>query len=554
MTVHDVVLHNGHVVTLDRSSSVGDALAIRGERIAAVGASADLLKQSTPATRKIDLRGRTVIPGFVDAHPHMDREGLKVRGGIAVEGLTSVGELVDAVARAVKTAEPGQWIVLMPMGDPPNDYVTRPDQLKEGRFPLRQDLDAVAPHNPVYIRGVWGWWATPPFPSIANSLALSEAGITRDTKAPHNVEILKDDRGEPNGVFLERNRAPVLEYTLFRRVPRFTYEDRVESVRRASRLYSAAGTTTGYEGHGLTPELIRAYRDIGERDQLTVRMSSPVSVPSASMDNSALDDLLHQWAAIAGGRGMESGPLRIAGVTLDLADPKAAALIGCCYPYVGWAGHFHQGLSDEEFVDLGVRAVRLGLRLNTLVCYDLDRSLRLFEAVDRQVSIRELRCVGIHLLSASDDQLRRIRDLGLVITMTPNILYEHAQSFRIERLGDEAIPIRRVVDAGIPVALSTDNVPYPMLWTLWETLARWNRRMNGPIGESHLSREEALRLCVQTGHYLMWDEGSRGSLETGKSADLVVLGDNPLSCDLDRIPRISVDLTMVDGRIVHMRD
>ena len=102
---------------------------------------------------------------------------------------------------------------------------------------------------------------------MANSLALKRAGVTRDTAAPHNVEIVKDARGEPTGVFLEHNFTPVLEYTLFRDLPRFKYADRVESVRLGAHTYAAAGTTYLYEGHGLTPTVIRAYRENAEQNR-----------------------------------------------------------------------------------------------------------------------------------------------------------------------------------------------------------------------------------------------------------------------------------------------
>jgi predicted amidohydrolase YtcJ len=126
-----------------------------------------------------------------------------------------VADIVDIVRRAAQTTPAGEWIVLMPMGEPPHEYISRPEQLTDGRFPTRHDLDAVAPDHLVYIRAVWGWWSRRPFPSVANSLALKRANVTRETPAPHNVEILKDARGEPTGIFLERNFVPILEYTLF---------------------------------------------------------------------------------------------------------------------------------------------------------------------------------------------------------------------------------------------------------------------------------------------------------------------------------------------------
>lgn len=552
MAPYDLVLHGGKVITLDARSSIAEAVGVRDGRIAAVGASAELRQAPGPGTL-LDLRGRTVIPGLFDAHPHLDREGLKPRGGVPLAGRRSVSAIIDAVAEAVAQRRPGEWVVLMPMGDPPHDWVGRPEQLADGRFPTRHDLDAVSPLNPVYIRSVWGWWSAPPFPSVANSLALAQAGVTRDTPAPHKTEIVRDDRGEPTGVFLEWNRAPVLEYTLFRGVPRFRHADRVEAVRRGSRLFSALGTTAVYEGHGVTPAILRAYREVRERGELDVRLYAPVSLPTAAKDDAEIAELLYQWAAVAGGHGTGDDFFRVGGVTLDLADPAAAALIAEGYPYEQWAGHFHQGLSDERFVRLGVQAVRLGLRLNTLICYDLERALRLFEAVDRDASIREMRCVGIHLVRATDEQLRRIKALGLVLTVAPSLLYEHGQFFGIDTLGDDAMPVRRALDAGIPVALATDNPPSSMLWVMWEALARWHRVSDRRVGDSRLGREEALRLATQTGHYLTWDEDRRGSIEVGKVADLVVLDADPLTCDLDRLRTIAADLVVVDGRVVHER-
>ena len=134
--------------------------------------------------------------------------------------------------------------------------------------------------------------------------------------APHNVEIVKDARGEPTGVFLERNFVPVLEYTLFRDLPRFKYADRVDSVRLGAQAYVAAGTTSLYEGHGLTPTVIRAYRENAERGVLPLRMHAPVSMPSAAFDDKRLLDLFYHYSGPAGGRGRGDDILRVEGINL----------------------------------------------------------------------------------------------------------------------------------------------------------------------------------------------------------------------------------------------
>ena len=548
----DLILEGGTVLTLDRRSTVAAAVAIGGGRIVAVGGAAEMSPLAAPATRRVDLRGRTVIPGLFDAHPHVDREGLRARGGIPIAGLASVGEIVDVVRDAAKRAAPGAWIVLMPMGRPPHDYVSRPEQLTDGRFPNRHDLDAAAPDNPVYIRAVWGWWSRRPFPSVASSRALALAGITGDTAAPHNVEILKDARGEPTGVFLERNHVPILEYTLFRDVPRFTYADRLASVRLGARAYTIAGTTATFEGHGLTPALTRAYGEVHAAGELSLRMYTPLSVPSSAFDDAQLEDLFYQYAGVAAGHGLGDERLRVEGITLGgTADTRVAEIVAAGYPYEQWAGHFYQAMDQARFVRLGLAAARAGLRVSCIVSRDLEYAVGAYEAIDREVPIRDRRWVVIHVNQATPDQLRRLRDLGVIATATPGFLYLADDRYGLDQLGERGVPLRALLDAGVPVALGTDGVPYSMLWTMWEALARWDGGARRRLGESGLTREEALRMVTQSGHRLTWSENRRGTIEVGRDADLVVLEDNPLTCAEDRLTELAVEMTIVAGAIVH---
>ncbi len=188
MPTHDLLLHGGKVITLDGSFRITAAIGIRDGRISAVGDAPDVLRGKGHGTRVVDVSGKTIIPGLFDAHPHMDRHGLKQRGGIPLDGCKSIGEIKDVVREAASRTPEGRWIVLMPMGTPPLSYISRPEQLAEGRFPNRHDLDAVSPKHPVYIRAPWGWWSHRPFPSVANTMALQLAQVTRDTEAPYNTQ------------------------------------------------------------------------------------------------------------------------------------------------------------------------------------------------------------------------------------------------------------------------------------------------------------------------------------------------------------------------------
>lgn len=554
MAPPDLLLHNGRIHTLDAGSRTVEALAVHNGTVVAAGDAAALLPMRGAVTRVIDLEGLTVVPGFYDAHPHLDRMGLRDLCGVPLAHCRSVAAICDAVREAAARTPPGEWIVTLPMGAPPDDYVHDPAQLLEGRFPDRHDLDRAASDHPVYIRSPWGWWTRLPLPSVANTRALEVAGITRDTQPPHKVEILKDAAGAPTGVFLERNRAPVLEYTLFACVPRFTYEDRCEGLRYAVRATSAAGTTAAFEGHGVTPQVIDAYRRLDAAGELTLRMQLPLSVPSAAFGDAKVRDLLAHWAPRLAGRGTDAGTrglLREEGLCLDVADPHAARIIARGYPYEQWAGHFYQALPNERLVRLGLEAAQRGLRVCTLVCYELERVLQAFEAIDAQVPIRDRRWVAVHVTEATPDQIRRMKALGLVATVTPGFMYMAQDRFGLQALGARGTPIRALLDAGVPVALSTDGVPHSMLFALWEALARWDNDGRQTLGESGLTREEALRLATVAGHYLAWDEDRRGPLAPGMAADFVVLGDDPLACPLERIRHIEVLRTFVAGREVH---
>ena len=149
----DIILHGGKVLTVSNDGSVEQAVAIKGECVQAVGRDRDVLALAGPNTETVNLRGRTVIPGIIDIHAHMDREGLK-RIYPSLEGATSISEILGLIERQVAQKSPGDWVTTMPVGDPPN-YADMPEYLKERRFPNRWDLDKVSPNNPVYIRGTW---------------------------------------------------------------------------------------------------------------------------------------------------------------------------------------------------------------------------------------------------------------------------------------------------------------------------------------------------------------------------------------------------------------
>ena len=271
----DTVLLDARIHTLDPRRPSAEALAVAGGRIAAVGRATDVRRWRGRRTRVVDLRGATVIPGLVDAHAHMDREGLKLIYP-SLAGCRSIADIQRVIRRLAAARPRGEWIVTMPVGRPPF-YQDQAGGLAEKRWPTRADLDAAAPDHPVYLRGIWGYWNRPPVYSVANSAALRAAGITRETTPPSGVRILADASGEPTGVFVEDNLIQVIEHTLMRAAPRFSHADRLRALGESQRRYAARGVTAVYEGHGIAPEVLAVYREARERGQLRLRAWLTVS-------------------------------------------------------------------------------------------------------------------------------------------------------------------------------------------------------------------------------------------------------------------------------------
>jgi predicted amidohydrolase YtcJ len=553
--VADLVLHGGRVLTLDQRSTVAEALAIAGDRILAVGRDTDVLPLARPGARHLDLRGRAVMPGLIDAHAHLDREGLKsVFPSLAAA--TSIDDVLQRIEDLVRATEPGEWIVTMPIGEPP-EYLDVPNNLRERRFPTRWELDRVSPRHPVYIRAPWGYWRhTLPLVSIANSEALRRAAVTAETLPPWGgVQIDKVwGTGEPNGIFVEWTYMPVVELSLMAGAPRFTHAQRVRALRDSMRIYNASATTSVFEGHGIADEVRAVYRDVAAAGDLTVRAHLTTS-PSWSTSGKPPAAQVAAWAPIIGGRGTGNAWLRDAGMFAEAGVTSDNLVRARAWPYTGWAGFaYDAGLPREQLRDALVAAARHDLRVGGIQPGLLD----LYAEVDTIVPIRDRRWVLEHISVLSDDDVHRIRDLGLVVTTHTNSHLAKQGNIHRRRVGPDAedtiVPLRKLRDAGVTVALATDNVPTSLFNPIAQTITRLDRYAGRPIAPSQrLTREEALRAATAAGAWLTFEEDEKGTLEPGKLADLAVLSADPLTVDESRIAKIVADVTIVGGRVVFER-
>jgi predicted amidohydrolase YtcJ len=551
-----LVLRHGKIITGDRAFSIAEAVAIDGDTILHVGRSAEMQPFVGPETRVIELRGACVVPGLIDTHAHMDREGLKDLFP-SLSGAQSVREVVDIIAREVARKPPGEWLVTAPLGTPPYHFDVA-TMLAEKRVPTRWDLDAVSPDKPVYIQAIWGFWGWPPLVSVLNSRALECCGISRQTQPPwEGVEIVKDRHGEPTGIILEHNFVPTVEFTLLEQAPRFTIAQRAQGLMIAMQRYTAAGTTSIYEGHGIDPDLMLAYKSLWEEGAMTVRSHLLFTPPHQPTD--AFREQVEDWARIGSGSGLGDDWLRVGGICFQLSGNRTVAeLRRRAKPYTSWAGHYHDPVTPEQLRERVVIAAQNDLRVCVLAdqIANVEAVLSAFEEADRRVGISNKRYVIQHLQFATPPQLDRMKALGLVVGVHPNNhIWKRGKRHltpKGRRQIDRVTPMRDLIDWGIPVTIETDGSPIELLHALWVVLARRERETGELIApHQRVSREEALRAATLNGAYLTFEEEKKGSIEPGKWADLVVLEEDLLTVPEARLKDICSHLTISGGRIVH---
>jgi predicted amidohydrolase YtcJ len=551
----NLVITNGKIATLDAANTMADAVAIAGERIVAVGSKEDVERFAGEAASRIDARGRLVVPGLIDGHAHMDREGLK-EALPSLSGCRSIADVLERIRELAQVTPPGEWIVTMPIGEPPF-YEGVPGNLSENRFPTRQELDSVAPDHPVYIRPIWGHWRnTLPLVSVANSLALAKAGITRNTLPPvPSVQIDKElTTGEPTGILYEFTYKPIVEKTLMRCIPRFTLEDRITGLRRSMEIYNSYGTTSVVEGHGIAGEVLAAYQHLRAEAPLPVRAFLMFSPAWPSTDAEAVRDLLVDWGRWLTGRGLGDSYLRMAGLYTESDHSEENRLRALCGPYTGWAGfNFDSCLPQDVMVEMMVEAARNGIRVGSFTPGILD----LFEAVDKRAPIGDQRWLIEHVGMFSRDEVRRIADLGLVLqAYSTKWIEQDGEGLRAKdgaEGGERILPMRDLIDAGIHVSLATDNVPPTMFVPISHVVSRRTGagEVLGP-GQA-ISRLEALACASREGAWLSFEENDKGTIEVGKFADLAILSDNLLEVEEAKIPEIVAEQVITGGRVVYQR-
>jgi predicted amidohydrolase YtcJ len=535
----DLILSDGRFYTLDASSTVAQAVAVKDGRILAVGGRAEVEGLAGPATVTVDLGGSAVIPGIFDSHNHLLEVGAKL-SMIRLDECTSPEEMGELVRERARHTPPGEWIV----GQGWNEAL-----FPDGRLPVRHDIDRATAEHPVALMRFFNT-------DLANSVALRLAGIDRHTPDPEGGRIERDARGEPNGLL----RASAK--TLVRRlIPRPAPEEMEEWLRLACAEVHRFGITSVVEP-GLRPEEIRAYQSLYHDGGLAVRVNLMPSWHGFQDDEEepALDCRARELG-IHSGLGDEW--LRIGALKM--------AIDGGTTPHTAFMYEPYEG--DTELVAfnrLPLDALRryfrtaqeLGWDVGIHCCGDhaQDMAVDTFAAIAREIPRPDARHSIIHGYFPTPRALEQMAEYRIAAVLQPTFIYwEGELLFRDvgQRRAMRYKPARTYLDHGIVVTASSDvtsTVSANPFVALYALVTRKNRLGQAIAPHEAIGREEALRAYTVAGTWLTREEHLKGSLEPGKLADLAVLDRDYFAVPDEEIKDVKVDWTIVGGRVVWQRE
>ena len=516
----DLLLTNGKVVTVDERFSIAKAIAIQGERIAGVGTDEEMSKLAGPSTRRIDLRGRTVIPGLIDNHMHLVRAAATWEKEVRWDGVGTRKEALDLLRARVKATPAGEWVF--------NLGGWAVDQFADDSRPLtRDELDRVAPANPVLLQASY-------YASYLNSRALEALGITE--KSPEWA--LRDSSGRLTGVIEEAGIRGLVG-----RRPVASGEALEASTRLMIRDLNKAGLTA-FGSAGCEPDILPVFRKLSGERALNVRV---FCITGAAAGNPQQVD-----ASLAAVRSMK----------LFQGDSDIN--------YVTWGESVYGPLHDPMFIPRSnpqpdqlaqwrrivteIAVARLPLHVHANLTDTIGAFLDQVEAVNREHPIADLRWTLAHLNQPTAAQLQRMKRLGLAAAVHPWAVINGGINRRV--FGDAALdmaPLKTIQESGVTWGLGSDGaranqiLPFTTLW--WAVTGKMvggQKVLRQPIG-----REDALIAHTRRNAWFVFQEKNLGSLEAGKLADLLVLDRDYLTIPADQIKDVRPVMTVVGGRIAY---
>lgn len=542
----DKIYINGTIITVDAKNSQAQAVAVKAGKILAVGSVKDITKLKGGSTEVINLNGKTVIPGLIDGHSHFMSLEWTQTANVAAPPVGSVKTIADIVTelkkyKAEKNIPDGDWI---------RGFGYDVDQLAEKRHPTKEDLDGAFPNNPVVITHVSGHM------SVANSAALKASGIDSHTKDPAGgIIVRKDGSDEPAGLLQEKAQYSV---RLKQNAAKPTLEQQLKTLKDQQLYYASQGITTAQDG-STSFESLQLLKQAADRGELIIDIET---LPSYAIIDKVLDNpeftygVLDKHLKLNGFKFMSDGSPQ--GKTAYFGKPYLTKVPGCdsevCrgFPVT----------SQEQFNEAILKGFKHNLQ--TFVHCNGDAAIDMYiEAVENANRVlgttsANRRPVVIHSQFVRPDQLDKYKQLGMIPACFTNHTFFWGD-VHVQNLGESraffSSPLKTAQKKGIIATNHTDFpvTPVNQLFLLWSSVTRQSRsgKVIGPA--ERLTPIEGLRTITINGAYEYFEEKTKGSIEPGKLADLVVLSDNPLTVDPQKIKDLVVLETIKEGTTIYKR-
>jgi len=532
----DAVLYNGKILTVDKNFSVVDSVAIKDGKFMAVGKKKEVIQYAGDHTRKIDLKGKTVIPGLIDSHNHMMRTGVSFLKDVQLNDCKTMDDVLQAIGKRAKELGPGKWVV--------TSGQWHESQLSEKRLPTRLELDSVTPDNPVYV-------ARGGHTTVVNSKAFEIAGITKETPDPPGGEFKRDPvTGDLTGLLFERPAQGMI----LKHLPPTTYDEVLEGISFVMKKYNEYGITGVVEpGFYVGPSSFKPYFEIWKKGELTVRVRLLIRAWKPE-DVRKCSTYLYQ--------DFGDDMLKISGIKMLLDGGVETALLKEPYQIVHGEQekedyHGVQVLSTENLRGICRLAAENGWHVETHAVGDaaIELLVDTYAEVDRDIPIRDLRWTVMHIFLPTQRTIDKMKQIGIWCTTQDHPTYLGANQVKYwgEKRGAYAIPNRKLLDEGFIVGGGSDSnvVNFDPYLSLWWMVTR-KTITAGTLGpDQRVSREEALRMYTMYSAHFSFEENIRGSIEPGKLADLVVLDRDYLTCPEDEIREMRPVATMLGGKFVY---
>ena len=530
----DTILFNGRVTTNDRTKPEASAVAITGDRLVSVGTDADVIALAGDKTKRIDLKGRRVIPGLIDSHIHVIRGGLNYNMELRWDGVRSLADAMAMLkAQVAKTPAP-QWVRVVG-GFTEHQFV-------EKRLPTLEEINAAAPDTPVFILHLYDR-------ALLNRAALRAVGYTKDTVATPGTEIVRDTNGEPTGLLVAKPNALIL-YSTLAKGPKLPVEYQKNSTRHFMRELNRLGVTSvidaggGYQNY---PDDYRIIEELHRNGEMTLRISYNLFTQKPKEE---LQDFAAWAKTVTPGQGDDTYRHNGAG---EMLVYSAADFEDFRVERPDMPANME---SDLEPVVRLLAENKWPFRLHATYDETISRALDVFEKVHRDVPVDKLHWFFDHAETVTERNLDRIAALG------GGIAVQHRMAFQgeyfVERYGAPAAeatpPIAKMLERGIPVGAGTDATRVasynPWVSLAWLVTGRTAGGMTLYPPQNRLSRDKALQLWTEANTWFSNEEGKKGALKRGQLADLVVLSGDYFNVAEADISELTAVLTMVGGKVV----